>query len=46
VSRLIRELNMLEKFDYDTITGLKNWLKIDDKLLKLALKKSKFNTHI
>ncbi|QXJ29523.1 tRNA (adenine(9)-N(1))-methyltransferase [Saccharolobus shibatae B12] len=46
VSRLVRELNMLEKFDYDAIIGLKNWLKIDDKLLKLALKKSKFKTHI
>ncbi|QGA69305.1 tRNA (adenine(9)-N1)-methyltransferase Trm10 [Sulfolobus sp. E11-6] len=46
VSRLIRELNTLEKFDYNTIINLKNWLKINDKLLKLALKKSKFKAYL
>ncbi|AAK41347.1 tRNA (guanine-N1)-methyltransferase [Saccharolobus solfataricus] len=46
VSRLIKELNTLDKFDYNTILDLKNWLKIDDRLLKLALKKSKFRVHL
>ncbi|WP_338601960.1 tRNA (guanine-N1)-methyltransferase [Sulfolobus tengchongensis] len=42
VNRLVRELNRLEKIDQESISNLKNWLKVNDKLFNLALKKSKF----
>jgi len=42
LNRLVRDINKLEKLDTSTITYLKNWLKANDKILRMALKKSKF----
>ncbi|MEM0188898.1 MAG: tRNA (guanine-N1)-methyltransferase [Saccharolobus sp.] len=46
LNRLVNEINLLEDFNLERIRELKEWLKVNDKIVKIAIRRSKFKSLI